>query len=206
MRSNLLVLLALAAGVGGWFGRQAIGEDAGAPPGMPSPEDMAKLEKMIQELATPGEPHKMLASQEGDWNVAVKALDHKTGQMVDSTGTATMRMILGGRWQEHTFRGTFDGKPFEGRGLTGYDNHKKEFVNYWFDTMGTGASVATGQCSEDHKVLTMTGTWEMPEPLGKMPFRMVTTRKSDTEFTFAAYSSAMGMPESLMMEMTYTRK
>ena len=208
MRRNLLVLLVLAAGVGGWFGRQAIGEDAvGGPAGQPSPEDQAKMEKLMTDLATPGEFHKMLAAQEGDWNVAVKAMDHKTHQMVDSTGTASFKMILGGRWQMHTYKGTFDGQPYEGVGVTGYDNLKKQFVNFWFSTHGTMATVATGQASADKTVLTMSGTWDMPEEMGsKMPFRMVTTRKSDKEFTFAIHGSFAGQPEALMMDMTYTRK
>jgi hypothetical protein len=60
-------------------------------------------------------------------------------------------MILGGRYQQSTTKGSFNNMPFEGISLLGYDNAKKVFMNSWVDNMGTG-------------ILQMRGTWD---PAGK---------------------------------------
>jgi Protein of unknown function (DUF1579) len=46
-------------------------------------------------------------------------------------------MILGGRYQQSTTKGSFNNMPFEGISLLGYDNAKKVFMNSWVDNMGT---------------------------------------------------------------------
>ena len=122
----------------------------------------------------------------------------------ETTGTATFKMILGGRWQEQTFHGTFMGKPYEGRGLLGYDNLKQELVGYWLDTMSTSASVSTGQCAGDRKSIAMSGSWDMPGET-KMPFRTLLTLVSPTSMTYAMHAT-MGGKEMPMMELTYTKK
>ena len=198
MRRNLIVLFVVAAGVGGWFGRHALGEDAPGGGGMPSESEM---EKMMTELAKPGEHHTWLTAQAGEYDVAMKT--YGPGGVQEAKATATVKMVLGGRFQEQRFNGTVHGKPFEGFGMTGYDNLKKEFVNYWFDTMGTAPSVARGQRSADGKVMTLTGSWDMPG--GAMPFSMVTTVKSEKEMTFKMTGTFQGQ-EMPMMEATYTKK
>ena len=40
------------------------------------------------------------------------------------------------------------GQPFEGRGLTGYDNVQKKYVGTWLDTMGTGMMTSVGSVDE----------------------------------------------------------
>jgi hypothetical protein len=200
MRRNLIALLVLSAGACGWFGRHAFSDDGKAGGAMPSE---AEMEKMMEVLATPGDAHKWLASAEGTWDVAVKEFAMGTGAVRESKGTATIRMILGGRWQEQVYSGTHKDKPFEGRGLTGYDNGKKEFVNYWLDSGSTSAGVSVGQCSDDRKTLTMIGTWEMPGM--KMLYRMVQTTKSEKEVVMSLFGSMDGK-EFPMMELTYSRK
>ncbi|MCC7138862.1 MAG: DUF1579 domain-containing protein [Planctomycetes bacterium] len=198
MRASSVGLFVVAAAVCGWFGRSAFSEDA-PKGGMPT---KAEMEKMMETLATPGEMHAWLAQPSGAWDLAGKMYE-MDGKTVENKGSATFSMVLGGRFQQQTLSGEFKGKKFEGVGITGYDNLKKQFVNYWFDTMGTAPSVATGQRSADGKTLTLTGTWDMP--FGPMPFRYVMTHKSEKEMLFAAFGSRGGQ-EFPMMEMTYTRK
>lgn len=200
MRRTLIALLAVAAGVGGWFGRRAFSDDGKAGGAMPSEEEM---EKMMEVLAKPGDMHRWLAASEGTWDVTAKHYDMK-GAVTESKGSATIKMILGGRWQEQTYSGSYKGKPFDGFGLTGYDNAKKEFVGYWFDSMGTSAGVSTGQASEDRKTLTMAGSWEMPGM--KMTYRTTLTVKSEKEMVFSVSGSMGGGKEFPMMELAYTRK
>lgn len=61
-------------------------------------------------------------------------------------------MILGGRYQQSMHTGSFNGMPFEGISLVGYDNTKKVFMSSWADNMGTGS-------------MYMEGTWDQtPKP------------------------------------------
>jgi hypothetical protein len=197
MRRNWIALLVIAAAACGWFGRHALGEDAPGG-GMTSESDM---EKMMTKLATPGENHAWLAAQEGEYDIVMTS--YGPGGREESKATASVKMVLGGRFQEQRFKGTVHGKPFEGYGLTGYDNLKKEFVNYWFDTMGTAPSIAKGQRSADGKSTTLTGTWDMPG--GGMPFTMVTTVTGEKSLTFKMTGTWQGQ-EAPMMEATYTKK
>jgi len=197
MGKTWIVVAVVAAGACGWFGQRAFSDDPPAAPAWP-PE----MEKLMTELATPGEHHKWLAAQEGTWDIAMKTAS-RDGKMKESKGTATFKMILGGRFQEQRIVGVVEGKPMEGFGITGYDNNKKEFVNYWFDTMGTSPSVARGQRTEDGKAMALDGTWDMPGMT--MKFKMLTTVKSDKEMAFVM-TGTMGDQSMPMMEATYTKR
>ena len=146
--------------------------------------------------------HKWLASQEGPWTVAMTAYG-RDGKPQQSQASATMKMILDGRYQEQRLAGSFDGKPYEGLGITGYDNLKKEFVLYWFDSMGTAPSISRGQRSEDGKTLTLTGAWDLPSMT--MPFKQVWTVKGEKELGFVMTMTMQGQ-EMPVLETTYTRK
>jgi uncharacterized protein DUF1579 len=198
MRRAWIALLLVAFGIGGWFARDAASEDgAKPPPAMPSEEEMMKK---AEEMAAVGEQHKWLAEAEGTWDVAAKEYSRKGP--VESKAVATFKMLLGGRFQEQSYVGTHGGKPYEGRGITGYDNATKQFFNYWFNTMGTSASYSKGQ-SADGK-LTMTGTWENT-PLGSVPFRQTLTKKSPKEMFFTIHMTLQGQ-EMPVLELTYTKR
>ena len=197
MRSSWLVAAFVAAGACGWFARSASSEDAPKAPAC-TPEQQAAMEA----LATPGEMHAWLASHAGTYDMDIKTMDAE-GKPATAKATATVSMVLGGRFQEQRLTGTFMGKPYEGYGLTGYDNLKREFVNYWFDTMGTAPSVARGSRSADGKTVTMTGSWDMPT--GPMPFTQTITVTGEKTMTFKM-TSVMGGSEMTMMEATYTRR
>ncbi len=203
MRKTWIVTAMIVAGACGWFGRNAISDvpppEKAPPTDRPPPSDM---EKALIELGTPGPMHHWLAAAEGTWSVAVTA-HGPDGKPEQSQSTAAIKMILDGRFQEQRYTGNIGGKPYEGYGLLGYDKLKHEFVLYWFDSMGTVPSVSRGQRSSDGKMLTLTGTWDMPGT--SMPFKQVWTFKSEKEFTFVMTMTMEGQ-EVPVMESTYTKK
>src|SRR5262245_30923417 len=140
-----LVMTATAALAVGWFGGRVWSED---PPKDPGAEEAAKWEK----LGTPGEQHARLKYFVGTWDVK------GTGAMGESTGTATMALIFGGRFLALEIKGEGGGKSFEGRGLLGYDNGKKRWTSVWADNMGTGIALGDGEEKEKGKV------WEFKYP------------------------------------------
>ena len=184
----------IVAGTIGFLAGQAFTED----PAM-DPEAMMK---MMAEMARPGTQHAQLAELSGDWTVASKAWVGGP-DAIESTATCTNTMTLGGRYLEVDYAGDFMGTRFEGRGVMGYDNGKKQFVSIWYDTFSTGLGLETGQMSEDGKTLTLTGTWETQE--GSFPVRHVYEFNGPDAYTLTGYSS-MGGAEQKAMELVFTRK
>jgi hypothetical protein len=155
-------------------------------------------------LAEPGPNHEFFKSMAGTWKAVTKSL-MGPGEPQTSEGTAVYTVKLGGRFVTEEFRGTFDGKPFEGFGVFGYDNQHQEFVSTWVDSMGTGILMSKGKLDPSGKVLTMLSEYEDPMSGQKKMMRMVTTIVDPNRHVFAMYDGH-GENETKMMEITYTRK
>lgn len=166
----------------------------------PAAPDSMMAEMM--KLATPGPAHATLKAMEGKWKAVVKSWN-APGEPSVSEGTAENRMILGGRYLEERFQSTMMQMPFEGYGLTGYDNAAHRYQSFWVDNMSTSMMTGTGAMDDAGKTLTMTST--APGPDGKpMDMRMVTKIVDENTHVFSYYG-IMGGQEQLMMEITYTR-
>jgi hypothetical protein len=61
------------------------------------------------------------------------------------------------RFQEIKHTGTFNGMPFEGYGLVGYDNARKVFQSTWIDNMGSGIMNLEGTYDEASKTVSLKG-------------------------------------------------
>jgi uncharacterized protein DUF1579 len=157
----------------------------------------------MQKAAAPGPQHDILKSMEGHWKAAVKQWVGP-GDPVVSQAECEQHMTLGGRYLVQSVKGTFMNVPFEGQGITGYDNMQKMFVMNWIDNMGTGMMNGTGTMDDAGKTLTITGT--TPGMDGKlMPYRMVTTIADANSHKVEMFST-MGDKEVKMMEIDYTRE
>lgn len=137
-----------------------------------SPEE---AEKKWMEYMTPGEMHKWLSTQDGEWTSEVTMWMDPAAPPVKSTATSYNKMILGGRYQESSFKGDMMGMPFEGRGIFGYDNAKKLFVSSWVDNMGTGIIYMEGGWDEKTKSINLKGKCIDPLTGKEMKMREVIT-------------------------------
>ncbi|MBL7697943.1 MAG: DUF1579 domain-containing protein [Chitinophagaceae bacterium] len=166
----------------------------------------ADMMKAWQEYMTPGDMHKVLASYEGEWTTEGKMWMDPNGQPMTSTGSATYRMVLGGRYQETVFTGDMMGQQFEGKGLMGYDNFKKQFESTWVDNMGTGTMRTEGTYDPATKTFTMTG--KMVDPMTRKECAIRETLKMVDQDThvMTMYNSIAGAPEFKTMELTFKRK
>src|SRR4030095_10885361 len=86
-----------------------------------------EIQKICEAYAAPGEMHKMMAKSVGVWNGEATMWMDPTMPPTKGKGTATVKMVLGGRFQHSQHMGTMDGKPFEGYSVMGWDNIKKVF-------------------------------------------------------------------------------
>ena len=175
----------------------------------PSADEM----KMMMELAKLNENHKLLAETAGTWSYTVKVWMDPKAKPSESTGTATRKAIMDGRYVSGDYSGKFkmpgaDGKMTEmnfiGMSMDGYDNAKKKFVSGWIDNMGTGIMTLDGTYDAATKTFTYTGDYEaMP---GKKSKVRQLIKFADKDHMSMEYYEDRGQGEMKSMEITYTRK
>ncbi len=120
-------------------------------------QDDAAAQKAWTDYMTPGDFHKMLAKADGEWKYDLTVWMAPGAPPSKSSGTSVNKMILGGRYQESRESGSFQGMPFEGINILGYDNARKVFVSSWFDNMGTGIIYLEGKWDPATKSINLTG-------------------------------------------------
>ena len=129
-------------------------------------QDMEKMKAEYmakwQEYATPGEGHKVMEQFVGNWDYSLNYWASPDAPPEKSTGTSDIKWILGNRFLEMNVKSTTKNQPFEGMGIIGYDNAKKQYSNVWIDSMGTGMMNATGTYDTETKTMTETGKFTDP--------------------------------------------
>jgi hypothetical protein len=170
-----------------------------------SAEEAAMMQKWM-EYATPGEPHAKLAERAGEWTFTTRMWQHPGAEPEESAGTATTEMILGGRYLVDKTKGTAMGMPFEGLGITGYDNLNKELVGVWVDSFGTGIMTSRGSCNEDWSVCKYEGVGPDPMSGANKTVRMVDRKIDEDTFVFEMYDKTPDGQEWKAFEITYKRK
>jgi hypothetical protein len=172
----------------------------------PTVKDSAAMMKAWMDYMTPGAMHSMIAKDDGVWTADITMWMTPDAPPTKSTGTATNKMILGGRYQQSTFKGNFNGMPFEGISTLAYDNAKKVFVNTWIDNMGTGIMSMEGTYDSANNVINFSGKTTDPttgkDCMMRQTFKQVDENTQRMEM-FATYP---GGKEYKSMEMTYKRK
>lgn len=187
----------------------------GSPGGQPSAADMQKMMQQMLEMSKLNENHKLLTSLDGNWDYKIKFWMNPdpNAKPQESTGTATRKSIMGGRYVTMDVSGKMQmpdetGKmkdvQFKGMGIEGYDNVKKKFVASWIDNMGTGMEFSEG--SYDPSTKTFTYTMEMePMPGMKTQVREV-IKIADNNHMMLEWYENQGGQEKKTMEINYTKK
>ncbi|MBT8381839.1 MAG: DUF1579 domain-containing protein [Ignavibacteriaceae bacterium] len=145
-------------------------------------DEMSQNEQMNKwmEYMTPGSTHEMLANSVGEWKTVSKWwMDPSSDEPMQSEGSATFEMILGGRYQKSSHSSEVMGMPMEGINLLGYDNATQEFTSVWIDNMGTGTAVAKGKYDEDSNSIIMNGFMVDPMTEREMTFKQVYIKIDD---------------------------
>jgi Protein of unknown function (DUF1579) len=123
-----------------------------------SAEHKAMMEAW-EKAAKPGPQHQWLARKAGRWEFAGKFWMDPTKPPTESVGTVERGLMLGGRVLAEKVRSTYIDKPFEGYGLTGYDNVSKDFWGTWNDNMGTGIMLRHRPVRQQGRLPTAAPTW-----------------------------------------------
>jgi len=134
-----------------------------AEPPAPTAEQQAMM-KAWEKAGKVGAEHAQLSEHlAGTWTTRQSMwMDEKAPPQV-SAGKAVQTAILGGRQIRIDFTGQFEGQPFEGTGLMGYDNVAGRYVSLWTDTMITGFMIGHGTYDAGKRTYTIHN--EMSDPM-----------------------------------------
>lgn len=166
--------------------------------------DPAAMEAM-KKAGTPGEAHSYLKPMVGKWKATVKHIPAPGAAVEETSGTAENTMVLGDRFLKQDFTGTMMNMPFNGMGMTGYDNMKKKFVSTWTDSMSTTVMVMEGSADKNGKVITTTGECKNPVTKKPMKMRMVTKIEGNDRHVFENWMRDEMGKEFKALEIVYTR-
>ncbi|HYH07492.1 MAG TPA: DUF1579 domain-containing protein [Thermoanaerobaculia bacterium] len=166
--------------------------------------DPAAMEAMAK-AGQPGDAHKKLEPFVGTWDTKITMWMMPGTPPMTSTGTATHRWIMGGRYLEQAFKGSMVGMPFEGIGYTGYDNVKKQYWGTWMDSMSTGMMTSTGS-SADGKIFRFDATMADPVTGKDMPVEETITVVDADHHTMEMWMPGPDGKKFKTMEIAYSRK
>ena len=170
----------------------------------PSAQEKATMEAMTK-AATPGAEHKKLDAFVGTWKTTITSWIQPGAPPTISSSTSKNEWVLGGRYVQETFTGTFMNQPFSGLGYTGYDNVKKQYFGTWADTMSTSQMTSTGNMDGANS---WKFTGSMVDPMtgkdAKVDSKMTVTDKD--HHTMEMWGPGPDGKMYKMMEIKYSRK
>ena len=169
-------------------------------------QEMAAMMERWQEFMTPGEHHELLAKKAGSWDMQVKMFGLTPDMPAqESTGKSQAKMIMDGRYLMDHIDGSFQGMPFKGMGISGFDNQSKKFRSIWIDNMGTSFMVAEGTFDAE------TSTWHYtattPDPMTGETVEVRSTEQlvNDDKWIMTTFRPGPDGKEMKQMEIVYTR-
>jgi len=189
-----LICLCLTLGFSSLTQDDAVAQEGGAP-------DMAAY----MAAATPGEHHATLAKLAGNWNVTSTMWMDPAAPPMESTGTAVKTMLMDGRYLQEEYSSNFMGMPFNGMGITGYDNVTEQFTGVWFDNMSTMVMGFTGSFDAENNAIVCSADYMDAVSKEMTSTRMVTTLVSEDEHLFEYFSPGPDGGEVKSMVMVYKR-
>ncbi len=167
--------------------------------------DVEAMMEVYKKLATPGAPHKLLASLAGAWTTRTRAWMEPGNPPMEGSGTCEQKMLLDGRYLQQEYIGKMMGNTFIGINVIGYDNHTKKYVSTWIDSMSTGIYYFEGTAGADGKTITQESSYDDPVR-GPMMWRSVTRIVDGDTLEYEMFLTPKGGKEEKMMEMTLSRK
>ena len=166
-----------------------------------SPEMQAEMAEWMK-MGTPGKEHEQLAAMAGTWKASGRSFMTPDGTPFE--GTIHRKTMFGNRILEEHFSADMMGMAFEGHGLGGYDNARKQYWLTWNDNMSTGVLVAYGRWDDAAKGIVYDG--EITDPKGQpLKVRVVTRHPTPTTEEFE-YWETRGGKMTKTMAMTLTKQ
>lgn len=170
-----------------------------------SPEQKAQMDAWMKAM-TPGKAHQDLAGKTGTWEGTSTMWDSPAAQPQISQVRAERRMGLGGRVLLDSWTGNMMGMPFEGTGMTGFNNVDGKWWGTWADNFSTGLMTTSGSCDADPKKgCTFTGTYVDPVSGKTRQNRQIVTWPSPDDERMEMWEKGADGKDWKMMEIVVRR-
>ena len=156
-------------------------------------------------LPRPGPEHDLLKKQAGVWDATVEETTEPGAPPKVSKGVETNTMVCGGLWLISDFKGEMMGQPFQGHGVTGYDQARKKYTGIWVDGMTTALGIVEG--TYDKATKTMRLDYEGHDPAGNpIKMKMVTVWKGKDHRVWTASMVGGDGKDIPMLTINYKRR
>jgi len=170
------------------------------------PVDPQTMMEQWMKLAAPGQPHARFKKLQGRWNATVRFWMDPTAPAQESTGEAEFTLFHGGRFMRQDYKSTSPQMPFEGLGLTGFDNFRKEYVDIWTDSMSTAFTISRGREESSTGAVNFKALADRPTVGQKdVPMRSITRFDGDDTHVIEMFSPGPSGKEFRNMEIVYKR-
>ena len=150
--------------------------------------------------------HADLAKIAGDWTYTMKMWMAPGTPPMESTGTASGKLLWQGNYLEQHVGGNMMGRDWSGRLLLGYDTIDKEHVAVWYDSMSPIISISRGK--EKDGVITYEGMEaDHMNPVGtKQKSKMTVKWDNDDQYSVTFFKVQKDGTDQKTGEIIYTRK
>jgi hypothetical protein len=203
VRNRLAGILALAMVA---LASTAMGADKGKKAAKAAPMDEKAAMEAMMKAGTPGDAHKKLEPMVGTFDTKVKMWMDPSKPPEESTGKTESKWVLGNRYVQQTYEGTFMGQPFSGMGFMGYDNITKKYTGTWIDSMSTAMMNSTGKADATGKVMTLTAMMNDPVTGKLCKITEKVTVADNDHYMMEMWGPDPSGKNYKMMEINYARK
>ena len=159
---------------------------------------------MYIDMAKPVAAHERLRSFAGKWDLTMKFWMDPQQPAQEYRGSATGKMILGGRFLQVDGR-TTGGMESESLTLFGFDRRTDDYTMVGYDTLGTYYITAAGKPNAQDKSIVLNGSYAQPPHGGEQKYRFVWQTPTPDHHTLTLYFATPDGKEMRVAEMAYHR-
>lgn len=170
------------------------------------PPDSAKVNDAWMKHMTPSKTHEIMAKDNGVWDEQMTMWETRRSEPTKTVFRVENKMVLGGRYQESTHKGTVMGMPFEGKSTLAYNNTTQEYVSTWIDNMGTGIIIMKGHFNDKTKSINFEGKVVDPLTRKEKKVREIYTYIDDNTQKMEMFDTGYDGKEFKNMEAILKRK
>ena len=158
-------------------------------PPPPSQDEQSQMQQAIA-AAQPGPQHAQLMKLAGEYTTR-ETFYTPGSQPQESTGTAKLKSILGGRFLEEENSGESFGQHYYGVRLYGYNNGSKQYEAIWIYDGSTAFLVLDGTSDDNGRTVRYSGAFLGPDGQ-KQTLRITITQNDADHFTVKLLGESAG--------------
>ena len=126
------------------------------PPVKPTVEDMKKHMEAMAAIGQPGPANRLLEQRAGSYSITIRMWmdgNDRSSPPLESTGEATLRAVLGGRFLMQDETATLAGEKITSIKYWGYSKDTQEYEAVWSYTGSTTMMILKGKSTDEGKTV-----------------------------------------------------